>query len=216
MSHPCVLCGSKTNAFKHPRFHMLFHACPSCGLIAKDASLFIESSEEVNIYLTHQNSLDNIGYVNYLTNFIEQAVKPYLKEGHILDYGSGPEPVLAHLLSTVFHYHVDIYDIYFAKERVYTDQSYDLITSTEVIEHIQNPTEIFKFFHSHLKKGGILSIMTLFYPTDQEAFFNWFYIRDKSHVTFYAPKTMTYIAKHFGFELLFHNDHRITVFKKHH
>ena len=212
MSHTCVLCGSKTTSFKHPRFQMLFHECPVCLLITKDESIHISESEEISIYLRHENSLDNHGYVNYLMNYIEQGVLPYIKEGNVLDFGSGPEPVLSHLLKSL-GFQVDLYDYYFAPEKIYEDKQYDLITSTEVIEHIKNPVEAFHLFHKHLKPNGILSLMTLFYPKDKNTFFDWFYIRDHSHITFFAPETMLYIAKKTGFELLDHNAHRITVLK---
>ena len=212
MNHTCILCGSKTTSFKHPRFNMLFHECPVCRLITKDESIYISESEELNVYLKHENSLDNHGYVNYLMNFIEQGVLPYLKHGETLDFGSGPEPVLSHLLKSL-GFTVDCYDYYFSPVKVYEHKQYDLITSTEVIEHIKDPLSTFYLFHNHLKPNGILSLMTLFYPKDKDIFFDWFYIRDPSHISFFAPETMFYIAQKVGFELLDHNAHRITVFK---
>lgn len=212
MSHTCVICGSKTKSFKHPRFQMLFHECPVCLLITKDESNHISESEELSIYLRHENSLDNHGYVNYLMNFIEQGVLPYKTYGEVLDFGSGPEPVLAHLL-TSHGFKVDCYDYYFAREKVYEHKQYDLMTCTEVIEHIKDPLKTFELFHQHIKKDGILSLMTLFYPKDKDVFFDWFYIRDHSHISFFAPETMMYLASKTGFELLDHNAHRITVFK---
>ena len=214
MDFKCVLCGSVTECFKHPRFQMIFHQCQTCGLIMKDPSIFVDSKQEIKIYESHENSLEDKGYVNFLTNFIEQGVIPYISTGDALDYGSGPNPVLAHILKHEFGFTVDTYDYYFEPTKIFLNKTYDLITSTEVVEHVQSPKEVFKTLYNHLKPGGILSIMTLFYPQDRLAFFDWFYIRDRSHVVFYSPKTIEYIADSFGFELLFHNNHRVAVFKK--
>jgi SAM-dependent methyltransferase len=214
MKHLCILCSHETKSFIHPKFGIKFHQCPSCELIFKDASHYVNEADELKVYLRHQNSLDNLGYVNYLTNFIEQGVTPFIQKGRALEFGSGPNPVLAHILTTEYHFEVDIYDYFFSPKKVYEGKTYDLITSTEVIEHIQNPDGVFRLFHHLLNPGGILSLMTLFYPKNQDEFFNWFYIRDPSHVTFYTPKTMEYIADTYGFILLYHNDYRVTVFKK--
>jgi len=214
MKHHCILCNHETTSFTHEKFGIVFHECPHCELIYKDSSSYINESDELKVYLKHQNSLENIGYVNYLTNFLEQGVLPFIQKGKALEFGSGPTPVLAHLLRTQYHFDVDIYDYYFSPQKVYEGKTYDLITSTEVIEHIQQPQGVFKLFHELLNQGGILSLMTLFYPKDKDVFMDWFYIRDPSHVTFYTPKTMAFIAFQFGFELLFHNDYRVTVFKK--
>ncbi|TNF08761.1 MAG: class I SAM-dependent methyltransferase [Bacillota bacterium] len=214
MKRNCPLCNHETSSFIHEKFGIVFHECPHCELIFKDSSNYINESAELDVYLRHQNSLENIGYVNYLMNFIEQGVTPFIQSGKALEFGSGPSPVLAHLLKTHYKFEVDIYDYYFSPHKIYEGKTYDLITSTEVIEHIQKPEKVFELFHALLNQQGILSLMTLFYPKDRDVFKDWFYIRDPSHVTFYTPKTMTYIAETFGFELLFHNDYRVTVFKK--
>ncbi|MDX9691903.1 MAG: class I SAM-dependent methyltransferase [Acholeplasmataceae bacterium] len=214
MTHSCVLCQSKTQSFQHPKFNILFHECPHCGLITKDESSYINETDERDVYLQHENTLDNTGYVNYLTNFIEQAVIPFIQKGDALDYGSGPNPVLAYLMKNHFQFDVDIYDYFFSPLKVFENKTYELITSTEVVEHLRNPREVFELFSKHLKPKGILSIMTLFYPIDKEIFYQWHYIRDPSHVSFYSIKTMEYIASQFGFKLLFHNNYRVAVFQK--
>ncbi len=54
--------------------------------------------EERAEYDLHENSIEDMGYVNYLDNFLIKAVDPYINEGQALDFGCGPEPVLAELL----------------------------------------------------------------------------------------------------------------------
>jgi SAM-dependent methyltransferase len=211
---PCKICQSNTISYLHPKFKFIFHECLNCHFIFKDEVNYISKETELKIYEQHQNSLDNIGYVNYLTNFIESAVMPYVQKGKALDYGSGPNPVLAHLLKEDFGFDVSIYDLYYAQNDHYLNYSYDIITITEVVEHIQDPLQTFHQLKTLLKKGGYLSVMTLFHPRDRNKFFDWFYIRDLSHVSFFSPKTMSKIAQISGLKLIECNDYRITVFMK--
>lgn len=211
---PCKICGTPTISYQHPKMNMLFHECPFCELIFKDDSNHISKEKELEKYDQHQNSDDNLGYVNFLTNFIDSAVIPHIQKGLVLDFGSGPNPLLAKILTDKYHFTVDIYDLYYAKQLVYLGKLYDLITSTEVIEHLADPLTSFQLFSEILKPDGFLSIMTLFYPREKEQFFNWFYIRDITHLSFYTPKTIEVIAEKIGFKLIETNQYRYAVLKK--
>jgi cyclopropane fatty-acyl-phospholipid synthase-like methyltransferase len=90
---------------------------------------------------------------------------------------------------------------------------YDGITSTEVFEHLWKPVDALQKLKSILKKDGILAIMTLFHPKNQDIFFDWFYIRDPSHVTFFTPKTFEVMAKKVGMTVIDTNDHRYITLK---
>ncbi|MFU8793237.1 MAG: class I SAM-dependent methyltransferase [Acholeplasmataceae bacterium] len=211
----CIICGSQTISYQHPKFDMHFHECLTCEAIFKDAKDHITPTDEKNVYDLHENSIENRGYVNYLTNFIESAVIPHVTHKPIiaLDYGSGPVPVLAQILKETFNIPTDIYDPFYAKTPIKDDQTYDLITSTEVIEHVKDPIKIFKQFKKHLKPEGLLAIMTLFHPKDRPSFFNWFYIRDHTHIVFYTPKTLDILAASVGLVMIDNNGHRHATFK---
>ncbi|MBN2300171.1 MAG: class I SAM-dependent methyltransferase [Acholeplasmataceae bacterium] len=210
----CKICGKDTKSYSHPKTNEIFHECKYCEFIFKDESHYISNDQELKIYDAHHNDDHNLGYVNFLMNFIDAAVLPYIKKGRVLDFGSGPTPLLSKLIKKSGQFDVDIYDLYYAKQKIYENQEYDLITSTEVIEHLKYPMQTFKLFFQLLKPDGILSMMTLFHPHNQNEFFEWFYIRDKSHVSFYTQNTMRYIAKQIGFEFIYSNDYRYVVFKK--
>lgn len=203
----CKICGHETYDIIHPRFQLVFHVCPVCELIVKDKKHLISSAEEKKIYDRHQNSLENHGYVNYLTNFMESAVLPFSIGKKALDFGSGPTPVFA----TILHdegFDVRIYDLFYAPDRAVLESEYDVITAIEVIEHLADPKTVFQMLSKMLTANGILAVMTLFYPKDQATFFDWFYIRDKSHISFYSPKTIAVLAEMSGLEVIFSNHHR--------
>ena len=210
----CLICGNDTISYPHPKFDMLFHECEHCQSIFKDEKNYPSEDLEFKKYEEHQNDDQNLGYVNFLTNFIDSAVIPYIKKGRALDFGSGPNPVLAKILENDYFFEVDIYDYFYAPDKIYESKTYDLITSTEVVEHLRNPLQAFRLFYNHLNPNGILSILTLFHPNDREELFKWHYIRDVTHVCFFTPVTMKKIAELCEFELISTNHYRYTVFKK--
>lgn len=214
-SVPCLICGHQTTSFRHPRFDLLFHECPSCEVIFKDQTHHITMDAERKVYDLHQNDINNQGYVTYLTDFIEKAIVPFQPKDHIhaLDFGSGPGPVLAHIMSETYHFQVDLYDPFYAPKKVFESSMYDVITCTEVIEHIKDPHQTFELFKHHLKPHGVLAMMTLFHPKNHLAFFEWFYIRDPSHIVFYTPKAMEILSSQHGLIMLWHDNKRIMTFK---
>ncbi len=210
----CPICESKTYEHQHPRFNMKFHCCPTCEFIFKDELIHPSPEDEYQIYEQHQNDEGNQGYINFLTNFIDAAVYPLIQQGDVLDFGSGPNPVLAKILKDTYGFQVDIYDPYYAREVIFKNKTYDLITSTEVVEHFYHPIPMFETLSKHIKSKGFLALMTLFHPNDLKLFNDWFYIRDITHVSFYTPKTFKYIAQRFGFHVIYTNHHRYITLQK--
>lgn len=210
----CALCESQTKLIQHPKWGK-YHFCSNCELISKDEKHILSAEEEHAQYNLHNNSIDDPGYVAFFYRFLENAVFPFVSGGKKgLDFGSGPSPVLAELLERNHHHQMDIYDRYYAPKKVYESNQYDLITSTEVVEHLKNPLPYFKLFSDLLKENSILAVMTLFHPNDEELFWNWHYTRDPTHITFYTPRTMEYIASRTNLEVIYTNHKRFTTFRK--
>ncbi|MDO9629441.1 MAG: hypothetical protein Q7I99_06040, partial [Acholeplasmataceae bacterium] len=69
----CLICGQETISYPHPKFDMLFYECESCQFIFKDEMNHPSERQELEKYDEHQNSDENTGYVNFLTNFIDSA-----------------------------------------------------------------------------------------------------------------------------------------------
>ena len=211
----CLLCGEKTSPLSVPHMKSLYHVCDGCQLIAKDRACFISAEEELAIYSFHQNSIDDPRYVAYFNRFLERAVFPFVQDGSGrkgFDYGSGPSPVLAQILERDYGYQMDIYDLFYAPEKTFEGKEYDLITCTEVVEHLQDPLTLFQLFHQLLKPDGILAVMTQFHHNDLSHFQNWHYVRDRSHIAFYTPATMEYLANQAGLKVLYTDSERYTTF----
>lgn len=214
MCYKCKICGSDTRKIHHQKFGIYYY-CDTCEFISKDEKFRISTEEELEIYNNHNNSIDDPEYVEYFYNFLEDAVFKYVNEGKEgFDFGSGPSPVLAQILERYHDYKMDIYDFFYAKKKVYIGKQYDLITSTEVVEHLKDPISYFKLFAELMKDDGVLAIMTLFHQNDDEHFKEWYYIRDRSHISFYTPKTFKYIARKTGLKIIHTNHKRYITFIK--
>ena len=165
-------------------------------------------------YDQHNNSLENEGYVQMFEDFIDLSIVPYIQDiQRALEFGSGPTPVFAKLLERR-GLEVDIYDLYYAPKKVYEHKMYDLITSTEVFEHLQKPLEILELLVKHTNNNGYIVLMTKFPPKDDKAFLAWWYRRDPTHISFFTPKSFEVMAKKVGLKVLKTINENIVVFQK--
>lgn len=207
----CKICPSKVRPIYDQQYDHNYYCCDNCEFIFLDERKIISPEKEKKEYSFHENSFDNEGYVNMFREFIAKAIRPHKsKIKTALDFGSGPGPVLAGLLRQE-GFKVDVYDKYFAPEKVYLNKKYDLITATEVFEHLSDPLTTLKLLKSHLNENGILAIMTLFHQNNDEHFKNWWYRRDSTHISFYTPKTFEYMADLLGMKVLLVDEKNICV-----
>jgi hypothetical protein len=215
MNDVCKICGNKTKELYDKRMKTLYYRCNHCEFVSKDETDYITQEHELKIYKNHKNSIDDKKYVSYLKKFIDSALIPFIGQAKYgLDYGSGPEPVLSQILDQDYGLQVDIYDKFFSTEEVFTGKEYDFITSTEVIEHIADPVETFQLLKNHLNHNGVLAMMTLFHPLNDELFVKWHYNRDRSHISFFSGKTFEYLAEILDLKLIYIDSHRCVTLMK--
>ena len=214
-NNSCRVCGYITTEWTHLRMASKYFYCNHCEFISKDETMRVTPDQAFNIYNTHKNDTDDQRYVSNLHKFLKEAVFPYsngLKNG--FDFGSGPDPVLSQLLTRDYGYEMDIYDLYYAPDRINFGKKYDLVTSTEVAEHIPDPLNYFRQLKSLLTDTGTLAIITQFHQNNSLHFSDWHYVRDKSHISFYTEKTMKTIAQKVGLKVVFTNRTQYATFVK--
>ncbi|QFR50299.1 class I SAM-dependent methyltransferase [Sulfurimonas lithotrophica] len=210
----CKLCNNPVTKISDTRNNWEFLHCENCEFIFKNPSYYVSSEDELKQYNNHNNTMDSPGYVEMFEKFMEDTFLEYIESiKNVLEFGSGPGPVLSELLKQRA-LNVDIYDKYFSPQKVYEGKEYDLITSTEVIEHIENPKEIFKFFASHIKSGGYLALMTQFHTNVPDEFKKWWYKNDPTHICFFRPYTFEVLARENGFKVLKHDSKKSVLLKK--
>lgn len=209
----CRICKNKINETISLANGREFFSCVFCDFVFLNPKFLLNIEEEKARYDNHENSIENLGYVKMFEEFIAEAVTPFQTSVKtILDYGSGPGPVLAELLKRKA-YQVSIYDPIYAKNE-YRENSFDLITSTEVFEHFNEPLNEIKRIIALLKPKGYLSVMTKFLP-EKDKFKSWFYKDDPTHVSFYSLKTFEFLARELGLTSIKNNGTNLIVLQKH-
>lgn len=198
----CRLCAGTTVLFYEADrpFSAKYYHCPQCDLVQLDEKSILDGEEEAAQYNLHQNDKKEPGYVEFLGRCLDPTIK-YLAPGMSgLDFGCGPYPMLAELMSER-GFPMDHYDPYFYPDATKLKRSYDFVTATEVIEHFNEPAIAWKELTAKARKGGIISVMTSL-RYERVDFPGWHYRRDATHVSFYSPATMEWIAKAFDLEVL--------------
>lgn len=166
--------------------------CRQCEATFVDPSQLPQRSVEHAEYLLHRNEPHDPDYRRFLARLASPLLARLAAGSSGLDYGCGPGPALAAMLTEAGH-RMAVYDPLFFDDPTALDDRYDFITCTEVVEHFHRPREEFARLGSLLKPGGCLALMTNF-QTDDDAFADWHYRRDPTHVVFYRETTLRTIA----------------------
>jgi ubiquinone/menaquinone biosynthesis C-methylase UbiE len=86
----------------------------------------------------------------------------------------------------------------------FKDNSFDLITSVSVIEHLTQKEALNFILESKrvLKKNGFIFLVTPNLSTPLRLFFgkNWFAYQDPTHINFYTPKKLSSLLVKYGFK----------------
>lgn len=190
----CPLCESDafTPFFRDSRRDYL--RCAQCALVYVPPPQYLSASEEKAEYDKHDNRIDDQGYRQFLSRLARPLLKQIKPASTILEFGCGPGPALADILHQAGH-SVSLYDAFYYPDNVVLKRHYyDVITATEVIEHLHHPKREIAAWMSYLKPDGILGVMTKI-VIDAERFAGWHYKNDLTHVAFYSAETFNYIGK---------------------
>jgi len=81
-------------------------------------------------------------------------------------------------------------------------ESFDIIISSEVLEHINNPIEEMNLFYSFLRKGGLTYITTPNFNAIERYLLkgNYNVIEYPEHLSYYTPKTIDLLLTKCGFK----------------
>lgn len=204
----CLLCQTNSSTFESDTF-----LCPECKLVFKSPENFWSHEQDVARYTTHNNNSSDKGYVDFLAKLLV-PLKPLLpKKFTALDFGCGPGPTLSILLEEIGGDVENFDPIFFPDAHLLVPETYDLVTSTEVVEHFKNPKQDWETLVSLVKDDGLLAIMTLLYSKDID-FKSWWYKNDHTHVVFYQAETINYIAELYNLEIIYTDNKSIIIFKK--
>lgn len=197
----CPLCGgSAISPYCSDRLRSYLQ-CAVCKLVFVPPERYLTREAERAEYDLHQNDINDPGYRRFLSRLMLPLVARLTPGARGLDFGCGPEPALAHMLRES-GFEAVLYDSFFVPDEAVFGASYDFICATEVVEHLHHPERELQRLWSLLQPGGWLGIMTKL-VRDPEAFANWHYKNDPTHVCFYGEDTWHWWAGQHGAGLEF-------------
>lgn len=173
--------------------------CTHCQATLLDAAQWPDRQHEEAEYRLHRNDVADGRYRQFLARLAGPLLERLAAANaglSGLDYGCGPAPALAAMLTDAGH-HMALYDPLFFNDPAVLENRYGFITCTEVAEHFRAPHAEFARLDRLLEPGGWLALMTRL-QTDDAAFAGWHYRRDPTHIVFYREHTFRVVAAQRG------------------
>lgn len=214
----CLISGSTvlTNLKGYENNYLV--KCKSCGFV------FCSRIPTDNEILTHYHNYP-IGYgtdskitIKRINELLDEFEK-FRKINKLLDVGCGPGLFLIEAKKRgweVFGTEYTDKQLEYLKKKGITalkgklndksfeNENFDVIISSEVLEHINNPIEEIKNFHRLLRKGGLLYITTPNFNAIERFLLKGDYniIEYPEHLCYYTPKTINFLLSNNGFKKL--------------
>ena len=188
----CIICRNCCVKSFSTNDNKTYWKCTFCNGKFLDKLHYISNVSEKNRYLEHNNDINDEGYKSFLRKLIGPLLKKISTGAEGLDFGCGHGPALAGMLEKE-GFSISLYDPFFFPNKGVFSKQYDFITSSETVEHFFDPFKEFDTLNNLLTPKGWLAIMTSFLTTG-DAFEDWYYRRDPTHVVFYSERTFEIIA----------------------
>ena len=215
--HQCLICNSDCLKELNQYKHAYLVKCINCKFIFSQK---IPSEEElIKLYKSYGRNDYHSPITIKRYNEILVKLEKYRKANRILDIGCG----IGYFLEEAIKKDWEVYGTEFTDEAMnicsskgikmqrgilnpnnYEPGYFDVITSFEVIEHINNPVEEANNIYSLLRKKGIFYFTTPNFRSFSKNLLkeNWNIISYPEHLSYYTPKTITKILKQAGFKKL--------------
>ena len=208
----CPLCLASAVSPYHRDHTRDYLSCSRCQLVFVPAAQHLSEDAEKAAYDLHENDPRDPGYRRFLERLVVPLAERLPRPGSGLDFGSGPGPALVQMFAERGH-SMALYDKFYQPDTAVLATGYDFITATEVVEHLRDPRAELTRLWSRIRPGGLLGIMTKL-VRDRDAFTRWHYIRDPTHVCFFARSTFEYLARAWQAELTFVANDALIISKR--
>ena len=198
MTPVCPLCGDVPSSVRtaHGR---RFHDCALCRLVFADRAELLDADAERARYETHENDPGDPRYRAFLERLAAPLAERLSPGAEGLDFGCGPGPTLSLMLSERGFPTAD-WDPFFRPDPALLERTWDFVACSEVLEHLARPLESLEIVDRLLRPGGWFGVMTGLLEDDVD-FESWWYVRDPTHVAFYRPRTLRWIARRFDWAM---------------
>ena len=210
----CLICSS-SNLKLMPRYlNGDMQKCMDCNFV------FASSIPTIEELIAHYNTYTRDDYLSPITikryHEILDGFEQYRKTNKLIDVGCG----IGYFLEVAKERGWEVYGTEYTDSALdicrkkgitmhegkwdpsnYVDGSFDIVTSFEVIEHINNPIEEVQNFNKLLRKGGALYVTTPNFNSLSRLINKekWTVISYPEHLSYYTSSTLKKLLKKYGF-----------------
>jgi len=195
----CPLCAAVDSKPYHQDKRRRYNQCGYCQLVFVDPDQRLSAAAEKGEYDLHQNVIGDVGYEKFLSRLARPMMARLSAPMQGLDFGCGDGPALSELF-VGGGFTMSNYDLFYRDDRTLLQRKYHFITATEVVEHLFEPGVVLRQLWALLRVGGHLGLMTKL-VTNREAFSQWHYKNDQTHVCFFSAETFEWLAQSLGAQL---------------
>ncbi len=184
----CPLCSSPRCDRVDDDGLRVFVKCAACSLVFVPEEYHVSGDAERARYALHDNTETNAGYVRFLSEVADVAGKAVPDGVRFLDYGCGPNAVLAGILRGR-GWVCDTFDPLYGYPGEDLAPGYGMIILCEVIEHLRDLRASLEDVARLLDAAGAVAVRTRCYPGTGR-FSAWWYARDSTHINFFSPEAL--------------------------
>lgn len=198
----CKICNNKSAVFDHSevlhKHRVAFFLCAECGFMQTEDPYWLEESYSRTI------TRSDIGMISRNMSMAEASKKLILTcfnpAGKFLDYGGGYGIFVRLMRDAGFDYYrhdplcENLFSVGFEAR---PDETYDMLTSWEVFEHMVDPlSEI----EQMLSFSANIFFSTHLLPSHPDPLGKWWYygLEHGQHVSFFSLDSLRIIARKFG------------------
>jgi hypothetical protein len=209
----CKICGMQSEHFDNAkvlrRYPVKYFRCSSCGFVQTEAPYWLEEAyssaiSKLDTGILSRN-LSNQTITTALLNLL------YPKAKSFLDYGAGHGIFVRLMRDRGFSF--SWYDLHATNDYArgfehIKDDTYDFVTSFEVLEHLVDPISELSIMMSR-SPNVFVSTILLPHPTPKVS--DWWYYSPITgqHISFYTLDALRLIARRFGRNLLSHGSYHL-------
>lgn len=213
----CLICNSSSLENLEVYKHAYLVKCKTCKFI------FSKKKPSLKELIDHYDGYSRNDYLSPITiiryNELLDKFEKFKKTKKLLDVGCG----IGYFLEVATKRGWEVYGTEYTEDAInickskginvqkgklqpqnYQIEQFDVITSFEVIEHINNPIEEITNFYKILRKGGLVYLTTPNFNSISRYYLksNYNIITYPEHLTYYTPKTIKHLFKKLNFETL--------------
>jgi SAM-dependent methyltransferase len=213
----CPICSSaQLSTLGGSYAHATLKKCATCSFVFAGTIPSAEVLEQHYSGYPRNNQFSEITRKRYLE--LLELLEPYRKTNRIIDIGCGD----GYFLQTAKEKGWDVYGTEFTADAVENCRSrgitmfqgtaasipaeleFDVITTFEVIEHLNNGREFAQLIYSRLRAGGIFYFTTPNFNSlsRRKLKGDWRVIEYPEHLSYYTPQTVHLLLSNAGFQQL--------------